>query len=192
MKNVAEPIRVRKLARVAYNPAGRASLWGYSVPVAYKAVDTAQCWIHRQYLNPQLERLHHPPVTGCDCGFYAMANVDDVPERAQHQNWLLDVELYGRVKRHARGWRAEKQRVLAAVAPDRCVYCAGPCAALRLYGSSGLVYPVCGLSPTTVHGLDEQWGMSVSLDVLRAQLAPVEITERTKWTSTDSSTSSGK
>jgi hypothetical protein len=64
------------------------------------------------------------PKVDCTCGFYA---VDDLSDLIDHPLVpgvaSLEVELYGRVIRHQRGYRAGRQRVLAVNLDPTCNHC---------------------------------------------------------------------
>lgn len=60
--------------------------------------------------KPAARDKHAAPDAECRCGFYALP---DKP--APHPTYAcLEIELFGRVIEHERGYRAEKQRVLGA------------------------------------------------------------------------------
>lgn len=68
---------------------------------------------------------HIPPVTNCECGFYAYKDrTDAVIERSINPGtFLLDVELYGIGFVYQRGYRAETQVVEKLTVPKRCMRC---------------------------------------------------------------------
>ncbi len=70
--------------------------------------------------------VHRAPEPGCTCGFYALADTDEL--RARLGPWHpeeveLDVELAGRVVRHERGLRGEQQTVLGVRLHRMCALC---------------------------------------------------------------------
>lgn len=82
----------------------------------YKADDTARCTI-----NPE----HVPPVSECECGFYAFKDIKDAEfERSINPGvFLIEVELFGVGFEYDRGFRAETQLVTRLVLPKRCMRC---------------------------------------------------------------------
>lgn len=68
-----------------------------------------------------MEHNHPAPHPHGTCGFYGATG--DPLDWMMPQAALLDVELYGRVVRHERGWRASRQRVLGARFARGCVDC---------------------------------------------------------------------
>lgn len=81
-----------------------------------------------------------PDPTGqCrSCGFYAVA------ERPMASGgFLLEVELYGRVIRHAKGYRAQYQRVLAVHVPPFCESCVPHQRAVGLSWDDNYLQPYC-------------------------------------------------
>jgi hypothetical protein len=114
-------IRTVKYASVCVTDPGGFAFSGQSVTQPYRAEDTAVCAV----LVPRV--IHQRvPEWNCSCGFYARTT----PAAGPTAWWLLDVELSGKVIEHENGWRAEKQRVLAAYAPAQCAVCAAPASAL--------------------------------------------------------------
>ena len=68
---------------------------------------------------------HTAPVLNCTCGFYAFnkrrkAVLAAIDNRA---HVLLQVEAYGKIIQHKKGWRAAEQVVMKVYAIDRCSYC---------------------------------------------------------------------
>lgn len=107
-----EPIRARKLARISLAE-GRLVFRGWSLGGCYGADAVAA---HRGVGRPA-----HPapdPTGQCrDCGFHALRHLD--------ATWsvVLDVELFGTVVAHSRGWRASRQRVLTCWLDPSCRLC---------------------------------------------------------------------
>ena len=93
---------------------------GIGMTAHYLADDTAY--------HPGYTREEHPapdPTGECrECGFYAMPD----PE-ALDDGWgavMLEVELFGTVIEHARGYRASRQRVLCVWVDTMCGRCCDP------------------------------------------------------------------
>jgi hypothetical protein len=68
---------------------------------------------------------HTPPVSFCECGFYAYRNLADAKfEIALNPGaFLLEVDLYGVGFRYESGYRAEAQVVRKIILPKRCMRC---------------------------------------------------------------------
>ena len=117
-RRVAEPIRVNKAAWALLAPGRSAGRFaGLSVGLVYGAYDRAHCLRER---CPVVGN-HPAPHPRGTCGFYGSTGDPlgwMMPEAA-----LLDVELFGRVIRHERGWRAGRQRVLGAAFVRGCMAC---------------------------------------------------------------------
>jgi hypothetical protein len=110
-----EPIRARKAAWVLITPDRTAGHFaGLSVHLGYQADDLARCAPDRCQGTEQ----HDPPHRDSSCGFHSA--VHDPVSWLLPDAVLLDVELFGRVIRHERGWRASRQRVLGAAFPRAC------------------------------------------------------------------------
>lgn len=114
----SDPIVTRKASWVllsADRSTGR--FGGLSVGIPYTAHDRARCLPERCPVG----HSHAAPHLRGTCGFYG--NADD------HFSWmlpdaaLLDVEFFGRIIRHERGWRAAGQRVLGARFVRGCAAC---------------------------------------------------------------------
>jgi hypothetical protein len=120
-----EPIRAHKAGWVLIAPDRiRARFAGLSVHLPYSADDVAGCAPERC----RTDGAHDAPDRDGSCGFHGTAQDPIswlVPDAA-----LLDVELFGRVVRHERGWRASRQRVLGAAFLRACRECRGPAAML--------------------------------------------------------------
>lgn len=82
----------------------------------YSKDDSATC-----KLSPE----HVPPVSNCECGFYAFKNRADAQfELSIHPGlFLVDVDLFGLGFEHKYGFRAESQRVNEIILPRRCMRC---------------------------------------------------------------------
>lgn len=89
----------------------------------YLAVDygTAQCTPLHAAGTP------HPgakaPRVDCTCGFYAVSDRDVLDTPLSDGLATLEVELFGRVIRHARGYRSQHQRVLSITLDRLCHVC---------------------------------------------------------------------
>lgn len=99
---------------------------------------------------------HQAPADQCACGFYAVADQShwEVLRRDYPDGFArLEVELYGKVIRYTNGYRAEKQRVLAAWVDPACWGCSmwsqvgierHPGAQMAgMVDAHGLLRPVC-------------------------------------------------
>lgn len=116
----AEPIAVRKAAWTLVSPDRRAGRFaGMSVGLAYRAHDRAHC----QRERCPVQANHEAPHPQGTCGFYG--STGDPLGWMMPESALLDVELFGRVIRHERGWRASGQRVLGASFVRGCMACGG-------------------------------------------------------------------
>lgn len=82
----------------------------------YKKDDSAQC---------QMSPDHVPPVSNCECGFYAFkSRLDAQFELSIHPGlFLIDVDLFGIGFEHTYGYRAESQRVNSLILPKKCMRC---------------------------------------------------------------------
>lgn len=90
-------------------------------------------------------RWHERPEPGDgNCGFYAWKPGQPFPWTAG--TWLLEVDLYGQVVEHERGYRAQKQRVLR-ISPVPEAFCEPPFALSYLPGAGGLVTASCLACP---------------------------------------------
>lgn len=113
--------------------------------VQYRADDVA---VHAartsQILN--IDRTHpSPDPSGAQCnacGFYAYKErFLAESEYTTRKGYLLEVELYGKVVEYSKGYRAERQRVLAVWVPRRCVECHGQADGLYYLGYD--LDPIC-------------------------------------------------
>lgn len=104
-----------KLATVAVGRDGRIEFRGL-VHGAYGADERATC---------TRGRTHTPPADDCHCGFHAFYTVDQALAHwsSYPDAVLLDVELYGDIVAHRRGWRAAEQVVMAAYVRPTCRQC---------------------------------------------------------------------
>jgi hypothetical protein len=88
----------------------------------------ARCYDVEGQAVCQSGREHRAPSWRCTCGYYAMGDAAALRSAWERigidSDWaLLEVELTGRVIEHDRGWRGQRQSVLAAVWDDRCSRC---------------------------------------------------------------------
>jgi hypothetical protein len=117
-------------------------------------------------------RRHERPEPGDGhCGFYAWKLGQPFPWTAG--TWLLEVDLYGRVVEHERGYRAQKQRVLR-ISPVPEMFCEPPFTLSYLPGD-GRVTAACAACPPT--SIDRH---PVSADRLRRMLN-VEVDLERAW-----------
>ena len=124
----------------------------------YDGDATAECsvenWSYVGYMNvwrPSGEAIvrkaHDAPEPDCHCGFYAVNDREHLTE--QDGSWpLLEVELFGRVIVHEKGFRAQRQRVRCCTVPNACVYCGDEAVGLGVFGfvprlEPGRLHPVC-------------------------------------------------
>lgn len=99
----SRPVRAYKAARVVVYADGSAGLMALTSG-AYGVTASARC------LRGPGHRGAGVPALRCSCGFHALA------DRWQLAPGVLsDVQLWGRVVVHQRGYRAEHQRVLRVV-----------------------------------------------------------------------------
>ncbi len=117
-------------------------------------------------------RWHQRPEAGDgNCGFYAWKPGQPFPWMAG--TWLLEVDLYGRVVEHERGYRAQKQRVLR-ISPVPDAFCEPPFALSYLPGE-GRVTASCLACPPP-----QAPSHPVSADRLR-RLLNVEVDLERAW-----------
>lgn len=117
-------------------------------------------------------RWHERPDPGDgNCGFYAWKPGQPFPWMAG--TWLLEVDLYGRVVEHERGYRAQKQRVLR-ISPVPDAFCEPPFALSYLPGE-GMVTASCLACPPPADP-----SHPVSADRLR-RLLNVEVDLERAW-----------
>jgi hypothetical protein len=113
------PVRQQQATYVAYKTLkvwaneGRLRLCAYN-GAKYDIEDIAACSIRQFERKPD----HLSPVEGCGCGFYALI---EKPTEWEYGAFRAQVELFGRVVRGERGYRAERQRVLSLEAQRICV-----------------------------------------------------------------------
>ena len=136
------PILAWKWARLDWNASGFAFIGiGRGKNHRYTGTAVAKCvgqsfnanWGGQTYsigwdYSPS-ENAHPAPHPDCSCGWYALNRQPTDDERQAglvNGHLLLDVEFFGRVIIHDQGYRAEKQKVLAAHAPSKCAFCAEP------------------------------------------------------------------
>lgn len=112
---VSEPVRAWKFQNVTRRADGSLSIYGFGGEYGVEAV--AECRAHvNDYLNPR-PRNHAVPDEDCSCGFYGLKEKPSEIGPGQH---LLEVEMYGKVIPHEKGYRAEKMRVLSITARPVC------------------------------------------------------------------------
>jgi hypothetical protein len=170
--------RVRVLAEgVAFTALHASAASGRSVAYAPQAEMTCLCG-HADQPNVmgarRAARWHQRPEPGDGhCGFYAWKPGQSFPWTAG--TWLLEVDLYGRVVEHERGYRAQKQRVLA-ISPVPGVFCEPPFTLSYLTGD-GHITAACASCPPPP---PPAGGHPVSADRLR-RLLNVEIDMERAW-----------
>jgi hypothetical protein len=148
----ATPITGRKFARLVRRGESLAFLPAFfqanSAP--YRAVSYATC---------ELGEAHTAPDPKCTCGYYAVADDDQLwrlgggdPELV-----VLDVEMSGHVIEHEHGYRASNQRVRAVAVPRRCVRCGREAELLhkRTFGAVVPACPRCARRPMTLEAASE-------------------------------------
>lgn len=122
---VAEPIIAYKTARLARLPDGSVGFGPMSADGIYRTSAVAQCrpvigvtpgrrWIWG--VDDQAVDEHDAPHPDCACGFYA--TVDRRSPTAGQVS--LRVALTGTVIVHQRGYRAQRQQVMAVEIPQMC------------------------------------------------------------------------
>jgi hypothetical protein len=179
-----EPLRGVKAGRVSVLAegvaftalhAGRAS--GRSVAYGPQAVMTCLCG-HADPPSfmgvPRSPRWHErPEPAGSNCGFYAWKPDQPFPWTAG--TWMLDVDLYGHVVEHERGYRAQKQRVFR-ISPVPGAFCEPPFS-LSYVPGDGHVTAACVACPPPP---PSACGHPVSADKLR-RLLNVEVDMERAW-----------
>lgn len=179
-----EPLRGVKASRltvlgdgVAFTALHAGGVSGRSVPYPPQAGMTCLCG-HAE--SPSVlgvrrsPRWHERPEPGDgQCGFYAWKPEQPFPWRAG--TWLLDVDLYGRVVEHERGYRAQKQRVLR-ISPIPGIFCEPPFS-LSYLPADGHVTAGCASCPPPPASA---CGHPVSVDNLR-RLLNVEVDMERAW-----------
>ncbi len=118
----------------------------------YRADDVFRCDRGHRRLEPE-----------CSCGFYALPDRLALPPSVT-TTAVLEVELEGRVVRHATCLRAERQRVRRVTFDGWCAYCTGGAAALAGVRSSWPQVP-------------DPWLRAVPVCVLHRRLYRVTVTE---------------
>jgi hypothetical protein len=177
-----EPLRGVKAGRVAVLPSGvaftalHASHPGETtVAYAPQAEMTCLCGFVEQPAVMGVRRparWHKRPEPGDGhCGFYAWKPGQSFPWTAG--TWLLEVDLYGRVIEHERGYRAQKQRVLR-ISPVPGAVCEPPFI-LSYQPGEGYVTASCAVCPPPPAP-----GHQVSVDRLR-RLLNVEVDLERAW-----------
>jgi hypothetical protein len=123
-------------------------------------------------------RWHERPESGDGhCGFYAWKPGQPFPWTAG--TWLLEVDLYGHVIEHERGYRAQKQRVLR-ISPVPEAICEPPFT-LSYQPGEGYVTAACAACPPPAAS------HQVSVDRLRRVLN-VEVDLERAWRLREEST----
>jgi hypothetical protein len=177
-----EPLRGVKAGRVTVLAGGVAftalhagGASGRTVAYAPQAVMTCLCGHAEQpaVLGARRSaRWHERPEPGeGNCGFYAWKPGQPFPWTAG--TWLLEVDLYGRVVEHERGYRAQKQRVLR-ISPVPGAFCEPPFT-LSYLPADGHITVACASCPPP-----PARGHPVSADRLR-RLLNVEIDMERAW-----------
>ena len=150
----------------------------------YKGTAVAECRRGGGYtfsLNGGIAReavsnVHAAPHPGCLCGWHGLASPADPAPPAGYQGHpfaLLDVEFYGRVIIHDKGYRAEKQRVLAAHLPAKCEFCVDP--AIQVVIRNGYSSDSDGVAVRCATHLGP-WDVPVTVESLAAELGcPVKL-----------------
>jgi hypothetical protein len=113
----------------------------------------------------------HPEPGDGQCGFYAWKPGEPFPWMAG--TWLLEVDLYGRVVEHERGYRAQKQRVLR-ISPVPGAFCEPPFALSYLPGEGHVTASCVTCPPPSAPS------HPVSADRLR-RLLNVEVDTERAW-----------
>lgn len=140
---IAEPIMAWKRATMTIGRDGEVRFRPVSASGTYGLVENAECRpILARILGDVHEPTHTPPHRHCSCGFYATKD-----RRAPTLGKVaLRVELTGTVIVHARGYRAQRQRVVAIEVPSRCstrtVEC-GEASGVVLDPDTGRLEPSC-------------------------------------------------
>jgi hypothetical protein len=118
-----DTIRAFKLAQLVAVD-GRVKFQGAGSRVLYEGDDVASCekdkvgWGGFSFLGD-----HEVPDPRCTCGFYGVPHKHAKEVMADYQSGTfcrLEVELFGRVIKHERGYRAQRQRVLSVAVLRRC------------------------------------------------------------------------
>jgi len=176
-----EPLRGVKAAHVSVLPAG-VTFTALHVdpvgrPVAYAPQADMTCLCGYAEMpgvmgTRRYARWHERPEPGDgNCGFYAWKPGQPFPWTAG--TWLMEVDLYGRVVEHERGYRAQKQRVLR-ISPVPEAFCEPPFA-LSYFPGDGRVTVSCLTCPPP-----QAPSHSVSADRLRS-LLNVEVDLERAW-----------
>jgi len=176
-----EPLRGVKAGRVTVLPSGvaftalhAANPAGITVAYAPEAEMSCLC---RSAETPTIMGVRmpapwhdHPEAGNGHCGFYAWKLGQPYPWTAG--TWMLEVDLYGRVIEHERGYRAQKQRVLR-ISPVPDALCEPPFT-LSYAPGDGRVTPACAACPPLLGS------HQVSADRLR-HLLNVEVDLERAW-----------
>jgi hypothetical protein len=157
----ATPIKGRKFARLVRRGDGIAFLPAFfqanSAP--YRAASHATC---------ELGEPHPAPDPRCTCGFYAVADDEQLWRLGTGDPELvvLDVDLSGRVIEHEHGYRASNQRVRQVSVPRRCVRCGREAQLLnkRMFGAVVPACTRCARRPLTLEEASEALDVPVRFE----------------------------
>jgi hypothetical protein len=119
-----DTIRAFKLAQLVTVDGG-VKFQGAGSRVLYKGDDVASCERDKVGFFGGFSFLgdHEVPDPRCTCGFYAVPHKHAKVVVADYQSGAfcrLEVELFGRVIKHERGYRAQRQRVLSVAVLPQC------------------------------------------------------------------------
>lgn len=164
VRQQAEPIVAWKRARIEVDVyEGRPALCGV-VYGRYQPVDVAR---HCNGITGSatarsgLPDPHPAPRLDCHCGFHGVPKDRLIDAYVDYQTAScadLEVELYGTVIACERGWRAEKQRVLAVHLDLDCHQCYRPAVGV---GFCGTTCGRCSPSLFSPADLASVWGVEV-------------------------------
>ena len=119
---------------------------------------------------------HDAPQPGCTCGFYAVADDDELGRLGADASGLvvLDVELSGRVIEHAHGYRASHQQIRRVRLHRQCARC-GRRAELLHHRRFGALVPAChrcARRPVTLDAAATSLGVAIEFHDEDAAPAP--------------------
>lgn len=119
-----EPIKAWRLAELGY------ANWQFSLQPILQNSDGLE---KEAFAKCNLNNLHFAPNQDCSCGFYSCKDISSLHpfspfywDRNSAPMVLLEVELYGKVIEHERGYRAQYQRVMKVYLsplPGKCFSC---------------------------------------------------------------------